>query len=150
MKPSETLKLLAPMYGFYPEEWHYRLADLTTAMTVIGVFQTARFEMGLFSEMLVIEDEIIREKAKRWMREVARARGVAVTLHEPATIRDRDAPGVFMPPEAEIRKLPIKQPRIRVDRRTTPEFREGCRVRMMRQHLERRLIKSIEVTSDTP
>jgi hypothetical protein len=155
----EILRLTAPAYGFTPLEWHYRLADLTSAMTVLGLFTDAVFEVGVLSEVLIISDPIKREKAKRWMREVAMARQRAVTLDETNEMRPRDAAGVFVPVMGEIKKFHVKpRPQIKVDRRKTPDFRDKCRQRMLLVHAERRMeemarramVKIMREDSDTP
>ena len=38
---EETLRKLAPRYGFEPEIWHYQLSRRIPAMAVIGIFRHA-------------------------------------------------------------------------------------------------------------
>lgn len=133
----DKLRLMAPTYGFTPEEWQYRLADLTTAATVCGLFAKVQFTAGLLSETLVITDDIVRERAKRWMREVAIARGNAVTLHEPKIERDRD---VWPHKQPAMPLQPVAKPDpVKADKRTTEQgkqrMRTAAKARWARQKL---------------
>jgi hypothetical protein len=146
----DTLRLTAPSYGFKPEEWHYRLADLTSAMTVLGLFRAARFEPGLLSETLVIEDEIMRERVKKlYLREVAMARGTVVVLHDPPVVRDVDWAyrHVELPPpvpetvttEKQARAFHVKHlAAAKVDRRTTAEARQRMSAAQKARHKRQR------------
>lgn len=134
----DKLRLMAPTYGFTPEEWQYRLADLTTAATVCGLFRSVRFVPGLLSETLFVEDDIHRESIKkRYMREVAMARGTAVTLHEPKVERDRDV-WPHKQPAMPIQPLAKPEP-VKVDKRTTEQgkqrMRTAAKARWARQKL---------------
>lgn len=142
MRASEELKLMAGQYGMVLEAWHFRLAELTTAMTVIGLFRDVAFEFGLFSEVLIIKDEITRGQAKRFMREVAIARRTAVTLFEPVESRPQDSPLAkqFI---TSVISFP-KHPEGWVDRRTSPEARERLSKMMKERHAKARLEKPVE------
>lgn len=80
------------------EPWLHELARLAgSSWPAANIFRHAIFEPGCMTETVIIEDDILREKARGFMRFVAIARGMACNLHEPPTIRDRDARGVFLP-----------------------------------------------------
>lgn len=128
MNARETLRITAPAYNFTPEAWHYALAELTSAMTVIGLFRTATFEPGLFSEVMVIRGEDARMGAVKFMRQVAKARGRPVTLKDDRKTRDRDvwerwAPRIVAIPS--VKQLAPVEPK--VDGRSSPEGKQRMR-----------------------
>lgn len=124
----DKLRLMAPTYGFTPEEWQYRLADLTTAATVCGLFRSVRFVPGLLSETLFVEDDIHRDSIKkRYMREVAMARGTAVTLHEPKVVREADYTPMPAARKAAISATRKAQCAEKVDERSTEQGKQRMR-----------------------
>jgi hypothetical protein len=140
MSARDKLRLMAPTYNFTPEEWQYRLADLTTAATVCGLFAKVQFLPGLLSETLVITDDLIRERAKRWMREVAMARGITVTLHEPKVVREADYTPMPAARKAAIsatRKAQCAPQTVKVDKRSSEQgkqrMRAAAKARWVRQ-----------------
>ena len=138
----DDLYRLGPQYGINLsklEDWQWRLCDLAGAWAVI-LLKNAVFEMGLLSQTMIIPDEIERAQAKRFISQVAAAKGFPITFYDPIQKRPKDAPGTLIP-EAEVIMLHVKQPPIKIDRRTLPETKEKHRQAQKARHMTLRMVK---------